>query len=118
MPPGCCRRLDAQQEFLPETVVWSMALQLCEAVRYLHANSVFHRDIKPANVMVGGGGRLKLVDLGAAKFMQDPLTATQLGTPLVGMLRAAAGCRRACQRPAARRPRSAAGPCPRVLCST
>ncbi len=40
--------------------------QLIDAICALHDNNVVHRDIKPANVMVVGGQRVVLLDLGIA----------------------------------------------------
>lgn len=42
-----------------------LALQLCEALSYIHSNQIVHRDIKPANMLVSrNGGKLKLIDFG------------------------------------------------------
>ncbi len=42
-----------------------LALQLCDALSYLHSNQIVHRDIKPANMLVSrNGGKLKLIDFG------------------------------------------------------
>jgi eukaryotic-like serine/threonine-protein kinase len=43
-----------------------LGLQLCSAVRYLHANGVIHLDLKPSNV-VAEAGRARLIDLSVAR---------------------------------------------------
>lgn len=56
-------------------------LDVCDAVRFAHANLVLHRDIKPANVLVDGNGAAKLIDFGIAKPL-NALDATQAGLQL------------------------------------
>jgi len=46
-------------------------LQLTEAVAHAHAQLLVHRDLKPGNVLVDGEGRVKLLDFGIAKALQD-----------------------------------------------
>ncbi|HYJ42629.1 MAG TPA: serine/threonine-protein kinase [Steroidobacteraceae bacterium] len=44
--------------------------QVADAVAYAHAKLVVHRDLKPANILVSAG-RVKLLDFGIAKLLED-----------------------------------------------
>ena len=57
------------QKFCSPDDIPRLVLQLCDAVSFLHSNSIYHLDIKPENVMmesvetragVGGSGRAKV----------------------------------------------------------
>jgi fused-like protein len=54
---------------LPESTVRSIAIQLVDALRYLHSNRVIHRDLKPQNILLGAAGTLKVCDFGFARAM-------------------------------------------------
>jgi eukaryotic-like serine/threonine-protein kinase len=43
-----------------------LALEICEALDYIHSNGVVHRDLKPENIMVDAEDRIKLIDFGIA----------------------------------------------------
>lgn len=58
-------------------------VQMCEALKYLHSQSVIHRDVKPMNVLLDADGDLKIADFGLARHgvTMTKLAMTQCGTP-------------------------------------
>ena len=46
-------------------------LDLVDAVQFAHRNLVVHGDIKPGNVMVDRNGRLRLLDFGIARLLNE-----------------------------------------------
>lgn len=56
---------------------------VCEAVRHAHQKLLVHRDIKPSNILVTGEGRVKLLDFGIAKLLDD--TDEEQGTTRTGL---------------------------------
>lgn len=63
------RWCDARRLGLRERIV--LFLQVLDAVRYAHRNLVVHRDLKPSNLLVDADGRVKLLDFGIAKQLQQ-----------------------------------------------
>ncbi|MBR6643996.1 MAG: serine/threonine protein kinase [Lachnospiraceae bacterium] len=63
-----------------------IALQLCEAVGFLHALEppVIHRDIKPANIMITGNRMVKLIDFDASRQYKEMYTGSD--TRLLGTM--------------------------------
>lgn len=63
-----------------EDRLW-LFLEVCEGVQFAHRNLVVHRDLKPSNILVDRDGRVKLVDFGIAKVLDDAAdpTATRTG---------------------------------------
>jgi len=56
-----------QREIVPWSKRWLWALQITEAVAYLHSEGVLHRDLKLENVLLDCYGKAKLADLGVAQ---------------------------------------------------
>src|SRR5215472_4558940 len=46
-------------------------LDVLQAVAKAHSNLIVHRDLKPSNVLVSRDGRVKLLDFGIAKLLED-----------------------------------------------
>jgi serine/threonine-protein kinase len=63
---------------LQESQALAWITQICDALTYLHSQSVIHRDVKPANIRITPTGKAVLVDFGIAKIY-DPTRPTTLG---------------------------------------
>jgi serine/threonine protein kinase len=76
------QRTLAQNHLLEESRVLGWALQVLDALAYLHEQPkpVIHRDIKPENLILAPDGRVMLVDFGLMKQVEQQL---QQSSPLI-----------------------------------
>jgi hypothetical protein len=65
---------------LPAEKALDVARQLCAGLAAAHDRGVLHRDLKPGNIMLDGRGQVRIVDLGFATPIADPMTDVA-GTP-------------------------------------
>lgn len=58
---------------------------ICDAVGYAHSHLIVHRDLKPSNILVDGQGKVRLLDFGIARLMDEtavlPATTQAMLTP-------------------------------------
>tara|TARA_Y100001968_G_C19439164_1_gene761541 strand:+ start:27 stop:1505 length:1479 start_codon:yes stop_codon:yes gene_type:complete len=56
--------------------------QLLDAFEYAHKNKIVHRDIKPSNIIITKDGKVKVLDFGIAKIMDETSSMTKTGTQM------------------------------------
>lgn len=76
--PGQTLENIAKGKALSNEDILRYAITICEALEIIHAIPLIHRDIKPENVMEEPSGRIRILDMGAAKQF-DPAAGTGTG---------------------------------------
>jgi serine/threonine protein kinase/membrane protein implicated in regulation of membrane protease activity len=73
-------KLGASGGRLAQAEVINLALQICDALNYLHTRipPIIYRDLKPSNIMVAADSKIKLVDFGIARHFTRQ--GTNVGT--------------------------------------
>lgn len=66
---------------LQNTVSFKRALEIilevCSALKHLHAYKVIHRDLKPENILLSESGGVKIIDFGIAQLVEEPNILTR-----------------------------------------
>ncbi len=77
---------------LPLDEALPIARQIAEAIEEAHEKTIIHRDLKPANVKVTPDGKVKVLDFGLAKALEDePGEADQAHSPTMSLAATRAG---------------------------
>ncbi|MBZ5658986.1 MAG: serine/threonine protein kinase [Acidobacteriia bacterium] len=80
------REIITREGKLPLERATRIAINVCEALEYIHGQGVVHRDLKPENIMVGENDRIKLIDFGisgaeGARRLTFSKLSNAMGTP-------------------------------------
>ncbi len=62
--------LQSDAEISQEEAV-AIVAEILEALEYSHAQGIIHRDIKPGNIMITDSGKVKVMDFGIARALDD-----------------------------------------------
>jgi serine/threonine-protein kinase len=64
---------------IPESESIAIVMEILEALEYSHEQGIIHRDIKPGNIMITDSGKVKVMDFGIARALDD-IGATMTNT--------------------------------------
>jgi serine/threonine protein kinase len=67
-----------ERSVLPTEAVVDLSVQICDGLGAAHKHHIVHRDIKPSNIIVRADGRVKILDFGLAKILNEE-TMTRTG---------------------------------------
>ncbi len=85
---GETRAAVLERNALDVSQVVTYGAQIADAVARAHEAGIVHRDLKPANLMIGRDQRVKVLDFGIAKMMDDArrasMESTATGLPPTG----------------------------------
>lgn len=87
LPSGSLDEYIESKHGLSEKESIRFALQICDALSFMHKNKMLHLDLKPKNIMVGNNGGIKLIDFGLSKQYNgqgEPESSTSVGSGAPG----------------------------------
>jgi len=72
---------------LEEEEAMTIFLPILNAFAYAHSKGIVHRDVKPSNIFITSDGKVKIMDFGIAKIVEEGAkaltqTGTLMGTPV------------------------------------
>jgi tetratricopeptide (TPR) repeat protein len=73
------RRLLEVLGTLPEALLREIARQIASGLEAIHGAGIIHRDLKPENVLVTDDHRVRIMDLGVARLVEEEATLTREG---------------------------------------
>jgi Tol biopolymer transport system component len=77
---------------IPVNGALNIAKAICEALEAAHEKGIVHRDLKPANVKITPDGKVKVLDFGLAKALENVQAASSLSnSPTIGVMNTNAG---------------------------
>ncbi|MCG6958453.1 protein kinase [bacterium BMS3Abin03] len=68
------------------TEIISITKQVLNAIGHAHEAGIIHRDIKPSNILLSNDGKVKVMDFGLAKVIQDKGQAVTMTQARAGTL--------------------------------
>lgn len=68
---GTTLRAILESGLLPTQSVLQYGMQIADALSHMHGAGILHEDLKSSNIMVTPAGRIKVLDFGLAKFIEE-----------------------------------------------
>lgn len=75
------RPIDEAAASMPLRPAVALFVQAAEAVQFAHARLVVHADLKPSNILVDTDGRVRLLDFGIARLLDEEVEGASPMTP-------------------------------------